>query len=430
MLCLNPNDNQGARDTRTGWLQAEERDEELVRRFDQSDEETTHSAHSKSLVASQQHGGTPESRRLLQRAHKANQHVPACLLGQRPLSLERPAWCSPGGRIAAILYAGSSLSGWKETPGATAWLKATDQGTKRSKAPNPLTQGRTSHSAEFENPCDEAAMPPRKLARLVLIFGLAVGVGLLARSWVAKPEPIKVGILHSRTGTMAMSEEPVVEATLLAIDEINAKGGLLGRPIVALIADGKSDWPTFASEAERLITEDKVCTVFGCWTSASRKTVLPVFERHNHLLLYPVQYEGLETSPNIVYLGAAPNQQIIPATSWCFTYLKKKRFFLVGSDYVFPHTANAIIKHQLKALGGQTVDEQYLLLGSSDVRAVIERIVATPAGHDSQHDQRRQQLGLLPRTAPGWHHVGPDSDHVVQPCRARAAEHERPRCDR
>ena len=220
-------------------------------------------------------------------------------------------------------------------------------------------------------------MPPKKLASVVLMLCLAVGVGLLAQRRVTRPEPIKVGILHSRTGTMALSEEPVVEATLLAIEEINARGGLLGRPIVPVIADGKSDSPTFAREAERLITEDKVCTVFGCWTSASRKTVLPVFERHDHLLLYPVQYEGLEKSPNIVYLGAAPNQQIIPAASWCFTHLKKKRFFLVGSDYVFPHTANAIIKHQLKVLGGQTVDELYLLLGSSDVRAVIERIVAS-----------------------------------------------------
>jgi urea ABC transporter urea binding protein len=220
-------------------------------------------------------------------------------------------------------------------------------------------------------------MPPRSLAPLVLTSCFAIGVGLLAQCRAVKPEPIRVGILHSLSGSMALSERPVVEATLLAIEEINAQGGLLGRPIVPVIADGKSDWPTFASEAERLISQEKVCTVFGCWTSASRKTVLPVFERHHHLLVYPVQYEGLETSPNIIYLGAAPNQQIIPATSWCFTHLKKQRFFLVGSDYIFPHTANAIIKHQLKALGGQTVDEKYLPLGSSDVRAVVQRIVAS-----------------------------------------------------
>jgi tetratricopeptide (TPR) repeat protein len=144
MLRLNPNDNQGVRDTLAGWLLAEERDEELARLFEQYDEETTHWAYSKALVAFRQHGDTPESRRLLQRARKANQHVPAYLLGQKPLPLERPGWYSPGDRNEAILYAGGALSGWKETPGATAWLKATEQTTKRSKDPNPVAQGPTS----------------------------------------------------------------------------------------------------------------------------------------------------------------------------------------------------------------------------------------------------------------------------------------------
>lgn len=144
MLRLNPNDNQGVRDTLAGWLLAEERDEELARLFEQYDEETTHWAYSKALVAFRQHGDTPESRRLLQRARKANQHVPAYLLGQKPLPLERPGWYSPGDRNEAIFYAGGALSGWKETPGATAWLKATEPTTKKSKDPNPVAQGPTS----------------------------------------------------------------------------------------------------------------------------------------------------------------------------------------------------------------------------------------------------------------------------------------------
>jgi urea transport system substrate-binding protein len=173
---------------------------------------------------------------------------------------------------------------------------------------------------------------------------------------------------------MAISERSVVDATLLAIEEINQQKGPLGRKIEPITADGRSDWPTFAREAERLITEEKVSVVFGCWTSASRRTVKPIFEKHGHLLFYPVQYEGLEQSPNIVYTGAAPNQQIIPAVKWCFDNLGKK-FFLVGSDYVFPRTANAIIKDQLGAIRGKVVGEQYILLGSSDVEEVVKQIV-------------------------------------------------------
>jgi len=190
-----------------------------------------------------------------------------------------------------------------------------------------------------------------------------------------RSRPIRVGVLHSLSGTMAISEKPVVDATVLAIEEINRDGGLLGRRLETVIADGRSDWPTFAREAERLITEEQVAVIFGCWTSASRKTVRPVFENHDHLLFYPVQYEGLEDSPNIVYTGAAPNQQILPAVKWCFDNLGK-RFFLVGSDYVFPRTANAIIREQLGALKGEIVGEAYLLLGSDDARGIVKQIVA------------------------------------------------------
>ena len=191
--------------------------------------------------------------------------------------------------------------------------------------------------------------------------------------------PIKIGILHSVTGTMAISERPVIDATLMAIDEINQAGGLLGRTIEALIEDGESDNQTFAAKAEKLITKDRVCTVFGCWTSASRKTVLPLFENHNHLLFYPVQYEGLEQSPNIVYTGAAANQQIIPAIKWCVTVLKAKKFFLVGSDHVFPRAANAIIRDQATNLGAEIVGEEYLPLGSSDALEIVRKIASARA---------------------------------------------------
>ena len=188
-------------------------------------------------------------------------------------------------------------------------------------------------------------------------------------------ETIKVGILHSLSGTMAISETTVKEAELMAIDEINAAGGVLGKKIEPIIEDGGSDWPTFAEKATKLIDQDKVVTIFGCWTSASRKAVLPVFESKNHMLWYPVQYEGQECSKNIFYTGATPNQQIEPAVDWLLEN-KGKKFFLVGSDYVFPRTANTIIKEQLKAKGGKTVGEDYLPLGNTEVTPIITKIKA------------------------------------------------------
>ena len=191
---------------------------------------------------------------------------------------------------------------------------------------------------------------------------------------------IKVGILHSLSGTMAISETTVVDAEMMAIDEINAAGGVLGKQIVPVKEDGASDWPTFAEKATKLIDKDQVRTVFGCWTSASRKAVLPVFESKQHMLWYPVQYEGQECSNNIFYTGAAPNQQIEPAVNWLLEN-KGKEFFLVGSDYVFPRTANTIIKEQLKAKGGKTVGEDYLPLGDTEVTSIITKIrAALPNG--------------------------------------------------
>jgi urea transport system substrate-binding protein len=188
--------------------------------------------------------------------------------------------------------------------------------------------------------------------------------------------PIKVGVLHSLSGTMAISETSVVDATLLAIEEINDRGGVLGRKIQPIIRDGSSDWPTFAKEAERLIIEDDVSAIFGGWTSASRKTMKPIFEKYDHLLFYPVQYEGLEQSPNIVYTGAAPNQQVLPAVDWAFENLGTK-FFLVGSDYVFPRSANEIMKHRINELGGEILGEEYRILGDDDFVEVVNKIIET-----------------------------------------------------
>jgi len=189
----------------------------------------------------------------------------------------------------------------------------------------------------------------------------------------ASSDTIKVGILHSLSGTMAISEVSVKDAEMLAIEEINAAGGLLGKKIEPIIEDGASDWPKFAEKAKKLLQSDKVATVFGCWTSASRKAVLPVFEENNELLWYPVQYEGMESSPNIFYTGAAPNQQIVPAVEWLLKN-KGKKFFLLGSDYVFPRTANKIIKAQLSSMGGELIAEEYTPLGHTDYSTIVNKI--------------------------------------------------------
>ncbi|WP_448527082.1 urea ABC transporter substrate-binding protein [Parathermosynechococcus lividus] len=211
------------------------------------------------------------------------------------------------------------------------------------------------------------------LGTSLLIKGCAPATETGGGTTTGSGETIKVGILHSLSGTMAISEKSVVDATQLAIDEINSAGGVLGKQIEPILEDGASDWPTFAEKATKLIDQDKVVVVFGCWTSASRKAVLPVFEAKDHMLWYPVQYEGQECSKNIFYTGAAPNQQIEPAVDWLLEN-KGKKFFLVGSDYVFPRTANTIIKAQLAAKGGETVGEDYLPLGSIEVTPIITKI--------------------------------------------------------
>jgi urea transport system substrate-binding protein len=227
----------------------------------------------------------------------------------------------------------------------------------------------------------------RRVLRVGGGLGVAAALGAMAIGCGDDDEPssattgggasggdtIKVGILHSLSGTMSISEVSVKDAEVLAIDEINAAGGVMGKKLEPVIEDGASDWPTFAEKAKKLIQSDKVATVFGCWTSASRKAVLPVFEGLKGLLWYPVQYEGLESSPNIFYTGATTNQQIVPSVEYLLAEGKKK-MFLLASDYVFPRTANQIIKAQLAASGGTTVAEEYTPLGHTDYSTVISKI--------------------------------------------------------
>lgn len=187
--------------------------------------------------------------------------------------------------------------------------------------------------------------------------------------------PIKLGVLHSLTGAMANSESAVVDAILLAVDQLNQSGGVLGRPIEPVVRDGRSSPATFAAQALRLLDEDQVVTVIGCWTSDSRKTVVPEFEKRNHLLIYPVQYEGIEESPNVFYTGAAPNQQIIPAVRWALEKLGKRRFFIVGSDYVFSRVGGAVIHDTLQEGGGDVVGEAYVPPAALNVENVVQQIV-------------------------------------------------------
>ncbi|MGB0561159.1 MAG: urea ABC transporter substrate-binding protein [Spirulinaceae cyanobacterium] len=190
------------------------------------------------------------------------------------------------------------------------------------------------------------------------------------------PPPIRVGILHSLTGTMALSERPLVDVALMAIDEINQAGGVLGCALEPVLRDGASDPEQFKNQAQQLLDVEQVATVFGCWTSLSRKAVLPIFETHNVLLWYPLQYEGLEESPCIFYTGSCPNQQVEPALDWLLAQ-GKRRIYLVGSDYVFPRVANKIIKGQLKHAGGEVVGEDYVSLGAQDFEAIAAQIQQT-----------------------------------------------------
>jgi urea transport system substrate-binding protein len=216
-------------------------------------------------------------------------------------------------------------------------------------------------------------------SRRRIVQGLAAGAvagPLLGSRALAQDNTVKVGILHSLTGTIALAEASVVDAEKLAIDEINAAGGVLGKKIVPIVEDGASDWPTFAEKAKKLLERDKVAAVFGCYTSASRKAVLPVFEQHKGLLYYPTFYEGLEQSPNVIYTAQEATQQVIAACNW-LAKNKGKSFYLVGSDYIWPRVTNKIARPTIVKAGGKVLGEEYLPLGSTAFGSIINKIKAT-----------------------------------------------------
>ncbi len=189
-------------------------------------------------------------------------------------------------------------------------------------------------------------------------------------------DTVKVGILHSLTGTIAIAEKSVVDAEMLAIEEINKAGGVMGQKIEAVVEDGASDWPTFAEKARKLIERDKVAAVMGCYTSASRKAVLPVFEKDKGLLYYPTYYEGLEISPNIMYTAQEATQSVIAAMEWLYKN-KGKSFYMIGSDYIWPRTTIKIAKATLTRLGGKLVGEGYYPLGHIEFSSEINKIKAS-----------------------------------------------------
>jgi len=221
---------------------------------------------------------------------------------------------------------------------------------------------------------------------------LKTSAGLVAATYApwstnafsADNAPIKVGVLHSLSGTMAISETALKNTALMTFEEINAKGGVMGRPLEAVVVDPASNWPLFAEKARQLLTQDKVAVVFGCWTSVSRKSVLPVFEELNGLLFYPVQYEGEELSQNVFYTGAAPNQQAIPACEYLMSEDggAAKRWFLLGTDYVYPRTTNKILRAFLKAkkVDEKDIEEIYTPFGHSDYQTIVGNIKKFAAG--------------------------------------------------
>ena len=196
---------------------------------------------------------------------------------------------------------------------------------------------------------------------------------------------VKIGVLHSLSGTMAISETSLRDVVLMAVDEINEKGGVLGEKIEPVVVDPASDWPLFAEKAKQLILEDKVAVTFGCWTSVSRKSCLPVFEENNQLLFYPVQYEGEEQSLNVFYTAASPNQQLVPAAEYMMSELNSKKFYLLGTDYVFPRTANKVLKAFLKTKGvpDENIIEEYTPFHHQDYQTIVGKIKAFAASGDA-----------------------------------------------
>ncbi|WP_432259655.1 urea ABC transporter substrate-binding protein [Cupriavidus sp. TMH.W2] len=220
-------------------------------------------------------------------------------------------------------------------------------------------------------------MQRRDMLKLSAIAAAAM-IGTSPLALAQSKEPIKVGILHSLSGTMAISETSLKDVALMTIDEINKSGGVLGRKLEPVVVDPASNWPLFAEKARQLVSKDKVAVTFGCWTSVSRKSVLPVYEELNSLLFYPVQYEGEEMSKNVFYTGAAPNQQAIPAVEYLMSKEGggAKRFFLLGTDYVYPRTTNKILRAFLKSKGvaDKDIEEVYTPFGHSDYQTIVANI--------------------------------------------------------
>ncbi|PHQ68783.1 MAG: urea ABC transporter substrate-binding protein [Paracoccus sp.] len=210
---------------------------------------------------------------------------------------------------------------------------------------------------------------------------LSSAIALANGAWAQEGEPIKIGVLHSLSGTMAISETTLKDTVLMMVEQQNAKGGLLGRPIEAVVVDPASDWPLFAEKARELLTVSDVDAIFGCWTSVSRKSVLPVIEELNGLLFYPVQYEGEESSKNVIYTGAAPNQQAIPAVDYMAQELGVEKWALLGTDYVYPRTTNNILERYLtdNELADGKIFVNYTPFGHSDWSKVVSDVVALGA---------------------------------------------------
>ena len=217
----------------------------------------------------------------------------------------------------------------------------------------------------------------RTFIKSTMLATALASLGLVSFGALAA-ETIKVGILHSLSGTMAISETALKETALMTIDEINKSGGVMGKKLEPVVVDPASNWPLFAEKSRQLLTKDKVAVVFGCWTSVSRKSVLPVFKELNGLLFYPVQYEGEELEKNVFYTGAAPNQQAIPAVEYLMSKDggEAKRFVLLGTDYVYPRTTNKILRAFLKSKGVAEADimEEYTPFGHSDYQTIIAKI--------------------------------------------------------
>ncbi len=224
----------------------------------------------------------------------------------------------------------------------------------------------------------------RGIVKAVAVSAALMAAGISSQGAFAQQKTVKVGVLHSLSGTMAISETVLKDVALMAFEEINAKGGVMGMKIEPIVVDPASNWPLFAEKARQLITQDKVAAVFGCWTSVSRKSVLPVFEELNGLLFYPVQYEGEELSKNVFYTGAAPNQQAIPAVEYLMSKEGggAKRWVLLGTDYVYPRTTNKILRAFLKSKGvaDKDIDEKYTPFGHSDYQTIVADIKKFAAG--------------------------------------------------